>query len=227
MKKLLLLTVGGYTIFMLGCASEKSDFSKAEKKNGIETYEAFLRKYPQGEYKSEATKRIHKLAFELAKQKDSLHVYKKFQEKYPESEFSTEVSARIHELTYQLAKQKDDLQTYEEFLKEYPTSLHAEEVKEMIEYLKLPTYSDVIKTYPKHVKITYTETNIEDADETTGQLLFSGGQTEIRDGELLVFYYGAKLTIMNKMKIRGKIYQTGDKLTLDKKLNLIKVRSWE
>jgi len=227
MKKLLLLTVGGYTIFMLGCASEKSDFAKAEKENSIKTYEAFLQKYPQGEYRSEATKRIHKLAFELAKQKDSLHVYKEFQKKYPESEFSAEVSARIEELTYQLAKQKDDMQTYQEFLQEYPTSKYVEEVKEKIEYLKLPTYSDVIKTYPKHIEITYTETNIKDVDETGEQILFSGGQTEIRDGQLLVFYYGAKLTIMNKMKIRGKIYQAGDKLTLDKKLNLIKVRSWE
>lgn len=122
---------------MLGCASEKSDFAKAEKENSIQAYEAFLQKYPQGKYKSDATKRIHELAFQLATQKDSLHVYNEFLEKYPESDFLAKVNERIEDLKYQRVKQQDSLQSYQNFLKEYPTSKYLNEAQQRIDQLIL------------------------------------------------------------------------------------------
>ncbi|GEM_PF-6860842 len=118
----LLLAIVVYAIFMLGCASEKSDFAKAEKENSLQAFETFLQKYPQGEYSTEAAKRIHKLAFQFAMQKDSLTVYKdsltvykgsltvyrEFQQKYPENEFFAEVNKRIEELSYQSVKESID-----------------------------------------------------------------------------------------------------------------------
>ena len=137
MKKLLLLAIGIYIIFMFSCASEKSDFAKAEKENSIQAYETFLQKYPQGEHKAKARRHIHELAFQFATQRDSLHVYKEFLKKYPESEFLTKANERIEDLTYQMAKQKDELQSYQDFLKEYPISKYLSEAKQRIDQLIL------------------------------------------------------------------------------------------
>ena len=77
MKKLLPLSIFFYAI-LFGCASEKSDFSKAEKENSIEAYETFLKRHPQGEYTELAERRLDTLAFRFAREKDSLDLYKEF-----------------------------------------------------------------------------------------------------------------------------------------------------
>lgn len=202
-------------------------FQLAKQKDSLHIYQKYQTKYPESKFSSDVSNRIEELEYQFVKQKDSLHVYKKFKQAYPESRFLVEVDSCIEELTYQFAKQKDEMQTYQAFLKEFPESKYVRDIKKSIHNLSLPTYSDVLRSYPKYVKLTYTETKISDVGPDGEGFYFKGGNVEIRNGEYLIFHYGAKLTVLKKIPIYGKIYLPGDKLTLDKDLNIVKVRSWK
>ncbi len=126
-----------FTIMVLACAMEKSDFSKAERANSIEAFQAFIEKYPQGKLLPDAMKKIHQLAYESAKAKDSIQVYLDFQQKYPETEFTSTVNERIQELAYQVVKTKDSLHLYREYQAKYPESMFSREIDNRIESILL------------------------------------------------------------------------------------------
>ena len=108
MRKLLLFAIGGYAIFTLGCASEKSDFAKAEKENSLQAYEAFLQKHPQGEYSAEATKRMEELTYQIAKQEDDVQGYQDFLKKFPSGQYANAVKQRMNYLPCKALWLKDD-----------------------------------------------------------------------------------------------------------------------
>lgn len=64
MRKLLSLVIWIYTIFVLGCASEKSDFAKAEKeniarqKNDLQSQQDSLNEFPASQYANVTEQRI-------------------------------------------------------------------------------------------------------------------------------------------------------------------------
>ena len=88
----------------------------------------------------------------------------------------------------------------------------------------VPTYSQVIKTYPKDIKICTTELNVSVNPDGT---LNCQGTLEERNGERLFQYYGAKLTFKTDVTLDGKKYPVGTKLTVDKNLNWLEVKSWD
>jgi len=196
------------SIILVGCNSEKADFEKAEAENRIPGYEAFLEKYPQGKYKEVAAQRIDSL-------KNHLH----------------ELDLQEQEAAFLNALAKDDLQTYRAFVEKYPNNEYVDDIREKMKFLtnkseSLPTYSEVVATYPKNVSMTTSEAFIYQ-DENGG--IFAKGEAviEYRDGKPLVLYYGAKLTAFNKLTMKNKIFLAGDKITFNKNYQPIKVRSWD
>lgn len=223
------------SIMLISCNSEKADFEKAEAENSIPAYEAFLEKYPRGEYREVTAQRLEKLAYQFAREKDSVQYYREFKAKYPGSPYLDSLKTRLQELEFFHALEKDDLQAYRTFIKEYPGSEYESSIEEKIEYLSnarevLPGYSEVVATYPNNVKLTMTHANIE--GDKHGNIYARGvsagrGFIEIRNGEMLVFHYGTRLTALNKLTYRGRVFLLGDKITVDKNLNPVKVKSWE
>lgn len=223
------------SIMLISCNSEKADFEKAEAENSIPAYEAFLEQYPRGEYMEVAAQRLEKLEYEFARGKNELPYYRQFKAKYPNSQYIDSLKNRLQEMEFFDALAKDDLQAYQTFIKEYPDSEYESSIREKIEYLSnssenLPTYSGVIATYPKNAKLTITEADIESDEQ--GNIYAKGlskgrGFIEFRNGQSLVFYYGARLTALNRIPYRGKVFLLGDKITVDKNLNPVKVKSWE
>jgi hypothetical protein len=90
----------------------------------------------------------------------------------------------------------------------------------------LPTYSEVLATYPPDVELTISKFDIVAVID--GAWL-TDGTIEARGGEDLVQWYGVQITIATStpITIDGVTYQSGDKLTVDKDLNYVLVCSWD
>jgi len=90
----------------------------------------------------------------------------------------------------------------------------------------LPTYSQVLQTYPADIEPCYTEATITEVTEDGGWII-EAEIAEIRDNQILIQYYGAKITTAVPVTIDGKTYPAGTKFTYDKDGNLIEVSSWD
>jgi peptidylprolyl isomerase len=90
----------------------------------------------------------------------------------------------------------------------------------------LPTYEEIVKTYPDGVPLCETEADIVGGNDQ--QLSLGDGYVPFNDdGEQRYQCYGTKLTVRKKVTLKGKTYQPGTKLTVDKDLYWIAVSGWE
>lgn len=92
----------------------------------------------------------------------------------------------------------------------------------------LPTYSEVIKTYPAGVELCTTEASLEGIGGNGSWLL--NGDIQIKDNQMQVQCYGTKITVNvegGDLIINNVMYSKGALLTVDKDLNWIEVSSWE
>ena len=97
-----------------------------------------------------------------------------------------------------------------------------------------PTYSEVIKTYPKDVKPCETDVSVEEVGVRGMGVTAVGddgwrvkGTVDIREGKTLIKWYGAKVTLNVSAVLEGKNYKPGTKLTVDKDLKWIEILSWD
>ena len=90
----------------------------------------------------------------------------------------------------------------------------------------LPSYEEVVKTYPEGVPQCETEADIVGGDD---QLLsLSGGYVAVNAyGQQQYQCYGTKLTVRKKVVLKGKTYQPESKLTVDKDLYWVEVSGWQ
>ena len=90
----------------------------------------------------------------------------------------------------------------------------------------LPTYEEIVKSYPDGVPLCETEADIVGGNDQ--QLSLGGGYVPVNDqGEQRYQCYGTKLTVRKKVTLKGKTYQPETKLTVDKDLYWIEVSGWE
>ena len=90
----------------------------------------------------------------------------------------------------------------------------------------LPTYEEVVTTYPDGVPLCQTDTEVVGGNDQ--QLSLQGGFIAVNeDGVERYQCYGTKLTVRKKVTLKGKTYQPGAKLTVDKDLYWIAVSGWQ
>ncbi len=90
----------------------------------------------------------------------------------------------------------------------------------------LPSYEEVVKTYPDGVPLCETEAEVVGGDDQ--KLSLGDGYIPVNDeGEPRYQCYGTKLTVRKKVTLKGKTYLPGTKLTVDKDLYWIAVSGWE
>lgn len=89
----------------------------------------------------------------------------------------------------------------------------------------LPTYSEVVSTYPPGSELIKTEADILSGDDDGLQL---GNVVDLAmvNGQFVYKSFGTKLTVRATITLEGKTYQPGAKLTVDKNLHWIEVSSW-
>ena len=90
----------------------------------------------------------------------------------------------------------------------------------------LPTYEEVVKTYPDGVPLCETEADIVGGNDQ--KLSLGDGYIPVNEeGEPRYQCYGTKLTVRKKVTLKGKTYPPETKLTVDKDLYWIEVSGWE
>ena len=89
----------------------------------------------------------------------------------------------------------------------------------------VPTYSQVLATYPAGTKKCGTDVDITGVDGDKLQL--SIRSLSIQAGGLTIKCFGTKVTMKVEAELGGTTYKAGTLLTLDKDGNWIEVSSWE
>jgi FKBP-type peptidyl-prolyl cis-trans isomerase len=90
----------------------------------------------------------------------------------------------------------------------------------------LPSYEEVVNSYPDAVPLCPTEADIVGGDDQ-GLSLEGGSIATNEDGVQRYQCYGTKLTVRKKVTLKGKTYQPGARLTVDKDLYWIQVSGWQ
>jgi hypothetical protein len=89
----------------------------------------------------------------------------------------------------------------------------------------LPTYSQIVKTYPAGRAICKLKILMGPGDtEDTVNITYKAG-TSIFEMDY-IRCYGVKMTLMEPLSIDGRTYPKGAKFTVDKNHDWVQVRSW-
>ena len=86
-----------------GCSRQQSDWEKARAANTTDSYEQFLKSYPNGEFTAQAQARVKDLYqerdWQKARDADTLEAYQAFLKQYPEGKFTEEARIRVENFT--------------------------------------------------------------------------------------------------------------------------------
>jgi peptidylprolyl isomerase len=90
----------------------------------------------------------------------------------------------------------------------------------------LPTYEEIVNSYPDGVPLCPTESDIVGGDDQ-GLSLEGGSIAASEDGVQRYQCFGTKLTVRKKVTLKRKTYRPGTKLTVDKDLYWIEISGWQ
>ncbi len=102
-KQVLLVLSLTAALAMSGCSRQQSDWEKTRATNTTDAYELFLKKYPSGEFSSQAQARVKELYeerdWQKARDTDTLEAYQAFLKQYPEGKWTEEARIRVENFT--------------------------------------------------------------------------------------------------------------------------------
>ena len=86
-----------------GCSRQQSDWEKTRAANTTDSYEQFLKKYPNGEFSAQAQARVKELYeehdWQKARDADTQEAYQAFLKQYPEGKWTEEARIRVENFT--------------------------------------------------------------------------------------------------------------------------------
>jgi hypothetical protein len=80
---------------MVGCG-EKHQYNKAKKENTFESYNRFIKEFPDSKYINEFKDKILTIEYEKAKKEANEKSYNAFLQKYPNSRYSEEINNLLY-----------------------------------------------------------------------------------------------------------------------------------
>src|ERR1700677_134987 len=102
-RKLALAVCCAVALGICGCSRQQSDWEKARAANTTDSYEQFLKSYPNGEFTAQAQARVKDLYqerdWQKARDADTLEAYQAFLKQYPEGKFTEEARIRVENFT--------------------------------------------------------------------------------------------------------------------------------
>ena len=88
---------------IVGCSRQQSDWEKTRAANTTDSYEQFIRKYPNGEFTAQAQARAKELYeerdWQKARDTDTQEAYQAFLKQYPEGKWTEEARIRVENFT--------------------------------------------------------------------------------------------------------------------------------
>ncbi len=86
-----------------GCSRQQSDWEKTRAANTTDSYEQFLKKYPNGEFTAQAQARVKELYeehdWQKARDADTQEAYQAFLKQHPEGKWTEEARIRVENFT--------------------------------------------------------------------------------------------------------------------------------
>jgi len=143
-----------FLIILISCSNPEKEFTKVQKRNTIEAYKKFIKKYPDCEFINKAKAELENLEYENAQKINTVNSFEIFLSKYPESKYKVEILNSIEKLEFAQTTAIDSIQTYETFLTKYPDSEFKNIIEEKIAYKKaiakntLVSFKEFIQKYP-------------------------------------------------------------------------------
>ncbi len=102
-NKIGLVVCCAVVIGLSGCSRQQSDWQKAREANTADAYEQFLKKYPSGEFTSQAQARVKEVYeerdWQKARDADTPEAYQAFVKQYPEGKWTEEARIRVENFT--------------------------------------------------------------------------------------------------------------------------------
>src|ERR1700689_358572 len=101
--KLILGLICAVAIGLSACSGEQSDWEKARAANNADSYESFVKKYPNGSFAPQAQARLKELYedrdWQKARDADTPDAYQAFLKQYPEGKWAEEARIRVENFT--------------------------------------------------------------------------------------------------------------------------------
>ncbi len=98
-RKIIVVTLIAAAIGLSGCNREQSAWEKARAANNTDSYEQFVKKYPQGSFTAQAAARLKELYeerdWQKARDTDTADAYQAFLKDHPEGKWAEEARIRI------------------------------------------------------------------------------------------------------------------------------------
>jgi cell division protein FtsN len=102
-NKVILVLCMTFCLGLAACSRQQSDWEKTRTSNSTDAYELFLKKYPSGEFSSQAQARLKELyeerEWQKARDTDTVEAYQAFLKQYPEGKESEEAHIRVENFT--------------------------------------------------------------------------------------------------------------------------------
>ncbi len=139
------------------------------EQNTVESYDVFIRKYPNAKEANKATDQRNSLAFAKVEALDNIDDYKSFVKKYPKSKEASQATSRIHELAYAEAEKENTSSSYKRFANEYNNSKQYAEAVSKYESLLFTestvngdweSYRDFIENNPNNSLVSKAEDSL-------------------------------------------------------------------
>ena len=121
---------------LVGCATTKGDWKRAQELDTVDSYRVFISKHPGSEYGLRANGRIEELRWHLAQQENTIEGYREFLFWVPRGKYSDKARLQLETLAFQQAKQSNTIGAYEDFRMTYPSSTLTSQASNEIEVLK-------------------------------------------------------------------------------------------
>jgi hypothetical protein len=84
-----------FLLAMVACASNERDWKEACKVNSRDSYQAFLRKHPSGEYSVDGLRRVEEFDWSSAQKTDDAQAYETYLQQYPKGNHLSQAEARL------------------------------------------------------------------------------------------------------------------------------------
>jgi cell division protein FtsN len=103
MNKTVIVLCFALLLGVCGCSRQQSDWEKTRAANNTDSYEQFLKKYPNGEFTAQAQARVKELYeerdWQKARDADTQEAYQAFLKQYPEGKWTEEARIRVENFT--------------------------------------------------------------------------------------------------------------------------------
>jgi cell division septation protein DedD len=103
MKKIVMAAALAVVVGVAGCSREQSDWEKAHTANNADSYEVFVKKYPNGSFTAQAQARLKEIYeerdWQKARDADTPEAYQAFLKQYPEGKWTEEARIRLENFT--------------------------------------------------------------------------------------------------------------------------------